>query len=156
MAVFSHDSHFHILQVLSGSRHTVRCACSWEKISLTSERAVPGFAIRLWLMRRRMPLGDMEVVVLHQVVNGPDGTVRAVFDGQDPVLAKAFFNSIEYALKAVEIHDARHFKEFLAGSLRVGSWQRPGRQRLPFSGRASAFLSSASSMRSARSDLLAI
>ena len=36
-------------------------------------------------------------------------------------LAKAFFNSIEYALKAVEIHDARHFKEFLAGSLRVGS-----------------------------------
>ena len=114
------DSHFHILQF-------------FQEVAALSERLFVGEDLldigegssrlchQIVADAQTDAFGNMEVVVLHQVVNGTDGTVRAVFDGQDPVLAKAFFNSIEYALKAVEIHDARHFKEFLAGSLRVGS-----------------------------------
>ena len=65
--------------------------------------------------------GNMEVVVLHQVVYCADRTVGTVFDRENTVLAETLFHSIEYTFEAVEKHYARHFKEFLACSLRVGS-----------------------------------
>ena len=63
----------------------------------------------------------VEVVVLHEIVNGTYRAVRAVFDRKDAVLAESFFHSIEYALETVEIHYAWNFKKLFAGSLRVRS-----------------------------------
>ena len=74
------DSHFHILQF-------------FQEVATLSERLFVGEDLldigegssrlchQIVADAQTDAFGDMEVVVLHQVVDGTDGTVRAVFDG---------------------------------------------------------------------------
>ena len=48
-------------------------------------------------------LNDVEIMFLHQIIHGQDGTGAAVFDGQNAVIAQTLFHRIENAFERLEI-----------------------------------------------------
>jgi hypothetical protein len=65
---------------------------------------------------------DVEIVLAHEVVDRVDSAVRAVFNGQNAVLAKSLGHSVENALKALEIQDIGCRKQLVARLLGIGAF----------------------------------
>ena len=64
---------------------------------------------------------DGEIVLNHQIVNLIHGPGGGVLNGQNPILAHAFFDGGEHGIEILEIHDHGIFEDFLTGKLGVGS-----------------------------------
>ena len=63
--------------------------------------------------------GNAKIVISHEVIHLVDRAVRAVFNGQDAVLAKPLFHGVEHAGKIFEIHDIGEGKRLVARLLGV-------------------------------------
>ena len=74
---------------------------------------------------------NMEIVLLHQVVDRRHRAGGAIFDGQDAIAAKALPHRLEHPLKLVEIQDGGQRKQLVAGLLGIGAlYPLDGHRRL--------------------------
>ena len=66
---------------------------------------------------------DVETMLLHEIIDRIDRPIGTVFDGQDTVVAKSFFDGLCDAFEVAEPRDVRQLEATSCGKAGIGAFR---------------------------------